>query len=288
MTYSAVPSPCRSEELGIKSRAALLAAYPKQRAQVEAALDPAQLQSCRALMTQPGKGGAAGRTAAAAATAGKGSGGGSGGAGGGSGGTSATGKGGGDGGSGGGGGGGGTYTGIGGCWGLSDQAASVAEEIAMGMAPVGPRRPPDFVRTMPLYPGSEAEQQQQQNQRSTPPTGDARQAAAAATAAAGGAAPRVKLPHAPVAAGDSAPITGLGLRSASVAATVAAMQGHAAELRREVTAAETVIASRRGGEAAVAAALDRGYVAAQRCSIWRGRVQVRSRGSTSGGVPASQ
>ena len=44
------------------------------------------------------------------------------------------------------------YTGIGGCWGLSDQAASVAEEIAMGMAPVGPRRPPDFVRTMLLYP----------------------------------------------------------------------------------------------------------------------------------------
>ena len=167
------------------------------------------------------------------------------------------------------------YTGIGGCWGLSDQAASVAEEIAMGMAPVGPRRPPDFVRTMLLYPGSAAEQQQQQQQqRSTPPTGDARQAAAAAAGCT--TPPRIKLPHAPVAAGDSAPITGLGLRSASVAATVAAMQGHAAELRREVVAAESVIVSRRGGEAAIAAALDRGYVAAQRCSIWRGRVQVRS------------
>ena len=54
------------------------------------------------------------------------------------------------------------------------------------------------------------------------------------------------------------------------------MKAHAADLQGQIASLESTLSSSQGGlsDAAIVSALERGYVAAQRCSIWRGKVQV--------------
>ena len=84
--------------------------------------------------------------------------------------------------------------------------------------------------------------------------------------------------------------TSVLLHAVQVPSTIAAMHAHAKELQRNVASLDSMLSNhndilsgpmaataRRGADAvasAAAAALDRGYIAAQRCSIWRSRVQV--------------
>ena len=56
------------------------------------------------------------------------------------------------------------------------------------------------------------------------------------------------------------------------------MRSHAADLQGSVKSLEASLLSSRGGglprEASILSSLEQGYIAAQRCSIWREKVQV--------------
>ncbi|GAX79917.1 hypothetical protein CEUSTIGMA_g7357.t1 [Chlamydomonas eustigma] len=142
--------------------------------------------------------------------------------------------------------------------GPTDEVSSVSEEFLMGLPPVGPRRGPDFVKmySMAVQTAVSSNQQQQQQQLAL-------------------------LGHAPVIPGDAALITGLGVISAPMEWTVNAMQSHARELQDQVKALDVLLRQHGTGykhqsstaEVVIMAAMRRGYISAQRCSVWRGRVQ---------------